>query len=131
MKRYAHKKVQFSSVHLLSLIQLFVTPWTTTPQAPLSSTISWSLLKLTSIELVMPPNHLILCHPLLLLTSISPSIRVFSNKSALCIRWSKYWSSSASAAVLPMNNHSRFPLGLTGLISLDLDAAPDLDMPFR
>ena len=73
-------------------------------------------------------------HPLsspLLLPSVFPSIGAFSNESALWIWWSKYWSSSASASVLPMNNHSRFPLGLTCLISLDLDAAPDLDMPFR
>ena len=88
--------VQFSSVQLLSCVQLSATPWPAVCQASLSITNSWSLLKLTSIELVMPPNHLILCHPLLLLTSISPSIRVFSNKSALCIRWPRYWSFSIS-----------------------------------
>ena len=73
------------------------------PQASLSFTISWSLLKLTSIESVMPSNHLILCHPLLHLPSIFPSIRVFSNKSALHIRWPKYWSFSIS----PSNEYSR------------------------
>ena len=72
-------------VQLLSHVQLFATPWTAAHQAPLSFTISWSLLRFMSIESVMPSNHLILCHPLLLLPSIFPSIRVFSNKSALCI----------------------------------------------
>ena len=82
------------SVQSLSHIQLFVTPWTTAHQASLSITNSWSLCKLMSIESVMPPNHLILCRPLLLLPSIFPRIRVFSNKSALHIRWPKYWSFS-------------------------------------
>ena len=77
-------------LQLLSYVQLFVTPWTAAHQASLSFTISLSLLKLMSIELVMPSNHLILCRPLLLLPSISPIIRVFSNESALCIRWPKY-----------------------------------------
>ena len=72
-----------------------------------------SFLRLMSIESVMPSNHLILCHPLLLLPSVFPNIRVFSNESALCIRWPKYWSS-----ILPMNIQDWFPLGLTGLISL-------------
>ena len=80
------------SVQLLSRVQLFVTPWTAAHQASLSVTNFWSLPKLTSIELVMPSNRLILCHPLLLLPSIFPSIRVFSNESALRIRWPKYWS---------------------------------------
>ena len=71
---------------------LFVTPWTAACQASLSSTISWSLLKLESIEVMMPSNPLILCHPLLLLPWIFPRIRVFSNESALCIRWPQYWS---------------------------------------
>ena len=84
----------FSSVQLLSHVQLFVTPWTAACQASLAITNSRSLLKLMSIESVMPSNHLILCHPLLLLPSIFSSIRVFSNESALCIRWPKYWSSS-------------------------------------
>ena len=86
---------------LLSCIQLFATPRTAAWQDSLSFTIYWSLLKLMSIKSVMPSNHLILCHPLLL-HSIFPSIRVFSNESALRIRWPKYWT-SASASVLPMN----------------------------
>ena len=84
------------SVHLLSCVQLFATPWTAAHQASLSITNSRKLLKLMSFELVMPSNHLILCHPLFLLPSIFPSIRVFSNKSALCIRWPKYCSFSFS-----------------------------------
>ena len=85
--------------------------------AHLSSTISYSLLKFMSIESVMPSNHLILCHPLLLLPSNFPSIRVFSSESALCIKWPKYWSFSFS--ISPFNEYSElFPLGLTGLISL-------------
>ena len=80
------------SVQLLSRVQLFATPWTAACQASLSVTNFWSLPKLMSIELVMPSNHLILCCPLLLLPSIFPSIRVFSNESALRIRWPKYWS---------------------------------------
>ena len=84
--------VQFSSVQFsCSHVQLFVTPWTAARQASLSITNSWSLLKLMSIKSVMPSNHLILCHPLLLLPSIFPSIRVFSNESVLWIRWPKYW----------------------------------------
>ena len=90
-------------------------PWTAVYQASLSITNSWSLLKLMSIKSVMPPNHLILCNPLLLLPSIFPSIRVFSNESVLCIRWPKYWSFSFSISP-PMNIHDWFPLGLTGLI---------------
>ena len=86
-------------------------------QAFLSFTIPWSLLKLISIESVMPSNHLILCHPLFLLPSIFPSNRVFSNELALCIRWPSIGASaSASASVLPMNIQDWFPLGLTGLI---------------
>ena len=88
----------------------FVTPWTTAHQSPMSSTISWSLLKLMSIQLVMPSNRLILCYLLLLLPSIFPSIRVFSNESVLCIRWPKYWSFSIS----PFNEYS-------GLISFRMD----------
>ena len=101
-----------SSVQLLSRVQLFVTPWTTAHQASLSITNSQSLLKLMSIELVMPSNHLILCHPLLLLPSIFPSIRVFSNESALRIRWPEYWSFSFN--ISPSNEHS-------GLISFRMD----------
>ena len=81
-----------SSVQLLSRVHLFATPWTAACQASLSITNSWSLPKLMSIESVMPSNYLILCRPLLLPSSIFPSIRVFSNESALCIRWPKYWS---------------------------------------
>ena len=81
---------QFNSVQLLSHVRLFVTPWTAARQSSLSITNSQSLLKLMSIELVMPSIHLILCHPLLLPSSIFPSIRVFSKESVLCIRWSKY-----------------------------------------
>ena len=91
-------------VQSFSRVQLFGTPWTVARQASLSFTISWSLLKLMSIKSVIPSNHLILCHPLLLLPSIFPSIRVFSNESVLCIRWSKYWSFSFS--VSPSNECS-------------------------
>ena len=94
-----------------------VTAWTTACQASLTITKSQSLLKLMSIELVMPSNNLILCHSLLFLPSIFPSIRVFSNESVLHIRWLKYWSFS-SASVLPINIQDCFPLGLTGLILL-------------
>src|SRR5574341_1078234 len=89
-------EVQFSSVESLSHVQLFVTPWTAAHQASLSITNSQSLLKLMSIESVMPSNHLILCHPLLLLPSNFPTIKVFSNESVLRIRWPKYWSFSSS-----------------------------------
>ena len=82
----------FSSVQSLSRVQLFSTPWATAHQVSLSITNSWSLLKLMPIELVLPSNHLILCHPFLLQSSIIPSIRVFSNESVLQIRWPKYWS---------------------------------------
>ena len=102
----------FNSVHLLSHVQLFATPWTAAHQAFLSITNSWSLFKLISIESVMPSNHLILCHPLLLPPSIFPSIRVFSNESILGIRWSKYWSFSFS--ISPSNEYS-------GLISFRMD----------
>ena len=88
--------LQFSSVQSLSCVWLFVTPWTAARQASLSITNSWILLKLMSIELVMPSNHLILCRPLLVLPPIPPSIGVFSNESALHIRWLKYWSFSFS-----------------------------------
>ena len=86
----------YISVQLLSRVRLFATPWTAAHQASLSITNSWSILKLMSIELVMPSNNLILSRPLLLLPSIFPGIRVFSNESVLCIRWAKYWSSSFS-----------------------------------
>ena len=91
-------------VQSLSHVRLFATLWTTACQAPLSFTISQSLLKLMSTESMVPSNHLILCHPLLLLPSIFPSIRVFSNKLALCIRWPKYWSLCFS--ISPSNEYS-------------------------
>ena len=97
-------KFQFSSVQSLSRVQLFATPWTAAWQASLSITNPQSLPKLMSIESVMPSNHLILCHPLLLLPSIFPSIRVFSNESALRIRWPKYWSFSIN--ISPSNEYS-------------------------
>ena len=95
---------QFSSVQLLSRVRLFVTPWTAASQASLSITNSQSLLNLTSIKLAMPSNHLIFCHPLLLLPSIFPSIRVLANESVLRIRWPKYWSFSFS--ISPSNEYS-------------------------
>ena len=105
-------QLQFSSVELLSHVQLFVIPWTAAHQASLCITNSRSFLKLMSIESVMSPNHLILCHPLLLAPLIFPSIRVFSNELALCIRWSKYWSFSFN--ISPSNEHS-------GLVSFRMD----------
>ena len=90
--------IQFSSFQSLSHVQLFTTPWTAACQASLSITNFWSLLKLMSTELVMPPNHFILCSPLLL-PSIFPSIRVFSNESVPHIRWPKYWSFSFSISI--------------------------------
>ena len=106
-----------SSVQSLSCVQLFATPWTAACQASLSITTSWSLLKLMSIGSVMPSNHLILCHPLLLPPSFFPSIRSFP----MCQFFASGGHSigvSASASVLPMNSQDWFPLGLTGLISL-------------
>ena len=96
---------QFSSVQLLSLVRPFATPWTAVCQASLSITNPQSLLKFMSIEPVMSSNHLILCRPLLLLPSIFPSIRVFSNESDLLIRWLKYWSFSFS--ISPSSEYSR------------------------
>ena len=93
----------FSSVQLLSHVRLFATPWIAARQASLSITNSWSSFKLTSIESVMPSSHLILCRPLLLLPPIPPSIRVFSNESALWMRWPKYWSFSFS--INPSKKH--------------------------
>ena len=96
-----------------------MTPWTVARQASLSFTVSWSLLKLLSTELVMPSNHLILSCPFLLLPSIFPSIKVFSNESVLHIRWPKYWSFSISPSnEFRTNIQDWIPLGLTGLISL-------------
>ena len=107
-----HKMLFVVVVQLLSHVQLFATPWTAACQASLSCTISRGLLKLVSIELMMLSNHLILCHPLLSLTSIFSSIRVFSNESAIHIRWPKYWSFSFS--ISPSNEYS-------GLISFRID----------
>ena len=101
---YLSVYVSISSVHLPSHARLFATPWTAAHQASLSITNSQSLLKFRSIELVVSSNHLILCHLLLLLLSIFPSIRVFSNESAFCIRWPKYWSFSFS--ISPSNEYS-------------------------
>ena len=95
--------VQLSSVQSLSHVRLFPTPWIAAHQASLSITNSWSLLKLMSIESVMPSSHLILCHPLFLLPPIPPSIRVFLSESALRMRWTKYWSFSFS--ISPSNEH--------------------------
>ena len=101
---------QWSSVHSLSHVRLFATPWTAACQASLSITRSQSLPKLMSIESVMPSNHLILCCPLLLLPSIFTNIRIFSNESALRIRW-PHIGVSASTSVFPMNTQDWFPLG--------------------
>ena len=103
---------QFNSVQSLSHVRLFATPWTAARQVSLSITNSWSLLKLTSIESVMPPNHLIFCRPLLFLPSIFPRIRVFSNESVLHMRWPKYRSFSFS--ISPSNEYS-------GLISFRMN----------
>ena len=109
--------LQFRSVQSLSHLRLFATPWIAACQASLSITNSRSSPRLTSIESVMPSSHLILCRPLLLLPSIFPSIRVFSNESALQIRWPKYWSFSFS--ISPSNEHQDWsPLGWAGWISL-------------
>ena len=110
VRKICWRRDRLSSVQLLSHVQLFVTPWT--GAASLSITNSRTLLKLMSIESVMPSNHLILYCPLLLLPSIFPRIRIFSNESALCIRWPKYWSCSFN--ISPSNEHS-------GLISFRMD----------
>ena len=107
--------VQFSSVHLLSRVWLFVTPWIAAHQASLSITISQSSVRLTSIELVMSSSHLLLGHPLLLLPPIPPSIKVFSNESTLRMRWPKY---SALASLLPKKSQSWSPSEWTCWISL-------------
>ena len=107
-----HVFILFSSVQSLSRVRLFATPWITAHQASLSITNSWSLLRLTSIESVMPSSHLILCRPLLLLPPIPPSIRVFSNESTLHMRWPKYGSFSFS--IIPSKE-------IPGLISFRMD----------
>ena len=109
---YMQSSVQFSSVQSLSHVQLFATPWTRARHASLSITNSRSSIRLTSIESMMPSSHLILCRPLLHLPPIPPSIRVFSNGSALCIRWPKYWSFSLN--ISSFNEHP-------GLISFRMD----------
>ena len=108
----SYDQPQISSVQSPSHVRLFGTPWTAAHQASPSVTNSWSLHKLMSIELVIPSSHLILCHPLLLLPSIFPSIRVFSQESVLCIRWPEYWSFSFS--IIPSKKHP-------GLISFRMD----------
>ena len=110
---------QFSLVQSLSRVRLFATPWIIACQASLSITNSWNLLKFMSIESVMPSNHLILCHPLLLLPLIFPSIRVFSNESVLWIRWPKFWSFSFS--ISPSNEHP-------GLTSFRMDWLAPLEV---
>ena len=109
---YFYWSVQLSSVQSLSSVRLFATQWITARQASLSITNSWSLPRLMSIELVMPSSHLILCHPLLLLPPIPPSIRVFSNESTLRMRWPEHWSFSFS--IIPSKEHP-------GLISFRMD----------
>jgi len=105
------------SVKPFSHVWLLVTTWTAAHQTSVSISNSWSLLKLMTIKLVVPSIHLILCYPLLLLPSIFPGLRVFSNETVLPIRWPNYWS-SASVSVLPVNIQDWFPLGCTGWISL-------------
>ena len=112
--RYQNSSSSSLVVQSLTCVQLFVTPWTAASQASLSFTISLSLLKLMLIESVMPSNHLILYHPLLLLPSVFPNIRVFSNESAFCIRWPKYWS--FNFCISPSNEYSGLIYRLTGLI---------------
>ena len=114
---------EFSSVQSLSHVRLFEVPWTAAHQASLSITNSQSMLRLMSIVSVMPSNHFIHCHPLLLPPSVFSRIRVFSNESVLCIRWPRI-EVSASASVLPKTIQDSFPLGWTGLISLQPKGLP-------
>ena len=111
-KGLRQKNHQFTSVQSLSHVRLFATPWTAARQASLSITNSQNLHKVMPMESVMPSNHLIICRPLLLLPTIFPSIRVFSNESVLCIRWPKYWSFSFN--ISPSNKYS-------GLFSFRMD----------
>ena len=121
--KFSSKITYFSSVQSLSRVWLLTTPWTAACQASLSITNIRSPPKPMSIESVMPSNHLILCRPLLLLPSIFPSIRVFSNESALCIRWPKYWSFSFN--ISPSNEYWGWShLGWTGWISLQSKGSP-------
>ena len=122
----------YTSVQSLSCVRLFATSWTAARQASLSITNSWSTLKLTSIESVMPFNHLILCHPLLLLPPIFPSIRVFSNESVLLIRWPKYWSFRFS--ISPSSEYSgliSFRIHRFGLLAVQgtLKSVPSIHKP--
>ena len=112
ISKYVESDCRFSSVQSLSCVRLFATPWTAARQASLSITNSQNLLKLVSIESVMPSSHLILCHLLLPLPPVPPTIRVFSNESALHIRWPKYWNFSFN--ISPPNEHP-------GLISCRMD----------
>ena len=126
-------------VKSLTRVQLFATPWTAACQAFLSFNLSWNLLKLMSIESVMLSNHLILCCSLFLLPSISPSIRVFSNESAFCIRWPKYWSFNFKYYFIIQFNHFQMEISFSStlapilwppdakrqLLGKDLDAGKD------
>ena len=112
ISHYRDARLSISSVQSLSRVRLFVTPWIAARQASLSVTNSWSSLRLTSIQSVMPFSHLILCRPLLLLPPIPPSIRAFSNESTLPMRWPKYWSFNFS--IIPSKEHP-------GLISFRMD----------
>ena len=117
LRQWSRTLTSLSSAQPLSRVRLFATPWTAAPQASLSITNSWSSLRLTPIESVMPSSHLILCCPLLLLPPIPPSIKVFSNEPTLHMRWPKYWSFSFS--IIPsMNTQDWSPLEWTGWISL-------------
>ena len=122
---FIYLEPQFSSVQLLSRVQLFATPWIAAHQVSLSITNSRSLPKLTSIESVMPSSHLILCRPLLLLPPIPPSIRVFSSESSLWMKWPKYWSFSFS--IIPSNEHPgliSFRVDWLDLLALEEDLSP-------
>ena len=123
MDLYCFLENMFSSVQPLSRVRFYVTSWTAAHQASLSITNSWSLLKLMSIKLVMPSNYLSLCWALPLQTSIFPSIRAFTNESAFHTRWPSI-GVSASASVLSMSIQGGFPLGLTGLVSLQSRELP-------
>ena len=118
IEHFSTDYLTFSSVQSLRRGWLFVTPWTAALQASLSITNSWLDTQTMSIELMMPSNHLILCCPLLLPPSIFCSIRIFSNKSALCIRWPKYWSFQLQHQFFQYISRTEFPFRLTGLISL-------------
>ena len=124
MYGYVYVSHQFSSVQSLSRVWLFATPWAAACQASLANTNSRSLPKLMSIESVMPSNHLTLCCPLLLLPSIFLSIRVFSNKSALRIRWPKYWSFSFNIPSETLKKRTYFPLGKKIFIKNNRNSKP-------